>query len=1208
MTSIRVTFDAHAPMSWDTPVPVEVFDLNANRIGQKVIPLANSETIDVATPGLYYVRATLPSGEYLGTSVRVDPTNVIAQATLAPAVKSPRETLAWAYTQRGVGRAGRQRGMPSESARAADVAAASNFDITGVFRVAANGSRWSVRPDPAAKEIDRTVAQDDPCLVGQLALVRPAPLNPFGVPTSEWHHAFVRFDSWSSDNDKNRKSYTTFVGVPSGVGIVEQTSSVLFVNGEGTGGAPVHAIARGARQSAESLLAFLENGAVDAAQTVSQQVTTDAIQFLEMKKDDPFGAAIAGYYLLRMAKLDQLQWMNNLADWFIEVPDGAIVYAVGLLRSSSQPEQRRQAMSYLVEAARRGIPLYTTGLRLLFDHLRSFSREFSSDMAVKEALERVRSVAAYADWEAQTTTIVFPPENASRTVSPLPRGRRGPSSRGKNVLGTQANFRALSVKDLLEARDLYHYHLMSKPNVVGTAVGLYLIRKTDPWPDAGLARDNSSVTPRPARMLGNSEVRDYSWPCVLAFVSKWVDERDIHADSEELHPEGMVPKTLYMADGRMVPVCVVKVDPTSADAQPLIPDWHWPKTLYAPGMPIVVDAQGGEHRATVGCLVSDGHTLYALTSRHVTGGVDEPVYTMARNATVRIGRGTSRCMSRIPFEKAYPEFTSRRTFVNIDVGLIELDQASDWTSSVLGLGETAGLADLNQLNITTRLIDAPLVAAGAASGRMVGRIKALFYRYKSVGGFDYVADFLIAPQTDPDADPREDVHLMQTQRGDSGTVWHLVTEPDNRTGDDGAFRESEFDGDLCPLAVEWGGQVLAQNATCERFTFALATSLTTVCRALDVEVVTQHQSGPEPFWGQTGHYTIATYAIEQLPNGPLKTFLRRNADRISFETANLDAKTIAQKLKEARDEEQKTGKGFIPLADVPDLVWKKFKSQEGGRDTQVVSNGRTTGPEHPTHFADIDEPRTLNDEAATLRELSLANPTTNLTVEFWQTFYTSLRHTTFDKRGCLPFRIWQFYDAMKECLNKGDVVGFLCAAGVVAHYVGDACQPLHGSMLADGFPDGTGKGVHSTYESAMIDRKESAIRDGLNRLPPVGAPLPILTTGHAAALEVVRLMDRTANTIDPTALINAFVSAGGKDLAAVKDALWKKFGDKTIQVIADGARALAAIWQSAWDTTDGGNVAPSKLTHIRRDNLSDRYNDATFVPSLDLDHIKPVLK
>jgi hypothetical protein len=72
--------------------------------------------------------------------------------------------------------------------------------------------------------------------------------------------------------------------------------------------------------------------------------------------------------------------------------------------------------------------------------------------------------------------------------------------------------------------------------------------------------------------------------------------------------------------------------------------------------------------------------------------------------------------------------------------------------------------------------------------------------------------------------------------------------------------------------------------------------------------------------------------------------------------------------------------------------------------------------------------------------------------------------------------------------------------------------------------------------------------------------------------------------------------------------LWKKFGNTTIQVMADGARTLAAIWQSAWDHGGGSNVSPSKLTEVRRDNLSDRYNDPTFVPSLYLDDIKPVLK
>lgn len=46
------------------------------------------------------------------------------------------------------------------------------------------------------------------------------------------------------------------------------------------------------------------------------------------------------------------------------------------------------------------------------------------------------------------------------------------------------DFSSLSLKDLIEAGDLYHFHLMSKANVVGTAVGLYLIRDDEDWPQA----------------------------------------------------------------------------------------------------------------------------------------------------------------------------------------------------------------------------------------------------------------------------------------------------------------------------------------------------------------------------------------------------------------------------------------------------------------------------------------------------------------------------------------------------------------------------------------------------------------------------------------------------------------------------------------------------------------------------------------------------
>ena len=39
------------------------------------------------------------------------------------------------------------------------------------------------------------------------------------------------------------------------------------------------------------------------------------------------------------------------------------------------------------------------------------------------------------------------------------------------------HYRSLSVADLLEAREVYHAHLVNRPNVVGTAIGLYLIRR-----------------------------------------------------------------------------------------------------------------------------------------------------------------------------------------------------------------------------------------------------------------------------------------------------------------------------------------------------------------------------------------------------------------------------------------------------------------------------------------------------------------------------------------------------------------------------------------------------------------------------------------------------------------------------------------------------------------------------------------------------------
>ncbi len=83
------------------------------------------------------------------------------------------------------------------------------------------------------------------------------------------------------------------------------------------------------------------------------------------------------------------------------------------------------------------------------------------------------------------------------------------------------NFRSLSVKDLLEAREAYHAYLANLENVIATAIGRYRIRKVDPDAQTTNAGEPKKWRPRdehvPPRTLQNTLVNDESWPCILVF-------------------------------------------------------------------------------------------------------------------------------------------------------------------------------------------------------------------------------------------------------------------------------------------------------------------------------------------------------------------------------------------------------------------------------------------------------------------------------------------------------------------------------------------------------------------------------------------------------------------------------------------------------------------------------------------------------------------
>src|SRR5262249_51008256 len=173
-----------------------------------------------------------------------------------------------------------------------------------------------------------------------------------------------------------------------------------------------------------------------------------------------------------------------------------------------------------------------------------------------------------------------------------------------SLFKASSNYPSLSLKDLLEARDLFHYHLMIKKNVVATAVGLYRIRREDPWPSRDNPQGGDRRKQKPRRTLFNSEIRAYSWPCIYVFVSSWEEENKL----SESNPSDVVPKTLYLPDGRTVPVCVIEARKQAySDDLKVRFASDYARNLLAPGIPILnEDAQGMRRIATAGCIAKDG--------------------------------------------------------------------------------------------------------------------------------------------------------------------------------------------------------------------------------------------------------------------------------------------------------------------------------------------------------------------------------------------------------------------------------------------------------------------------------------------------------------------------------------------------------------------------------------------------------------------------
>ena len=250
---------------------------------------------------------------------------------------------------------------------------------------------------------------------------------------------------------------------------------------------------------------------------------------------------------------------------------------------------------------------------------------------------------------------------------------------------------------------------------------------------------------------------------------------------------------------------------------------------------------------------------------------------------------------------------------------------------------------------------------------------------------------------------------------------------------------------------------------------------------------------------------------------------------------------------------------FVPLADVPDNVWKSNMNfyqtiADDGKRQRHSGPGSRGQSDNPNHFADMDLPYKGSD---TFLEFMLSDVKANLDPAVWIDYYKSVapKFEAWAKAlgkeprprshwGALPFRVGQLYKAMREAADAGNAALFLCAGGVLIHYVGDACQPLHTSYLSQGDLDDVvdkprsegqkmrADGVHSGYEDDMINDgfQEEGLFDTIEQeikrqAKDHNEKLVAVSTSKNAAELIVRLAAKTHETIQPREIVDAWVEA-----------------------------------------------------------------------------------
>ena len=163
---------------------------------------------------------------------------------------------------------------------------------------------------------------------------------------------------------------------------------------------------------------------------------------------------------------------------------------------------------------------------------------------------------------------------------------------------------------------------------------------------------------------------------------------------------------------------------------------------------------------------------------------------------------------------------------------------------------------------------------------------------------------------------------------------------------------------------------------------------------------------------------------------------------------------------------------------------------------------------------------------------------------------------TLDRSGTLPWTIEDVADASQRAWLRGDCNGVLKQSGYLAHYIGDASQPLHSTIHYDGYTR-SDRGVHMRIENAVDDESRELARPVKDNV----SVQPVSDVWNVTIAEI-----REANTHVKTLIETDRVARGqaGNDHDKYRAILMHQQGDLIERQLARAASVLAGVWYFEW--------------------------------------------